>query len=139
MLSIIQLDGKEDTPYIYANPEEGLLEISGRSLPEEPIEFYEPILKWVLEYLESFDKPLSIKFWFEYFNTSSAKQIFLILENLDKFYQKGKKIDLKWYVSASEDPDDSPVIEELVDLIEIPFEVVEVFENGEKRVTPYNN
>ena len=41
---------QEDTPSVILDKEQGLFEIGHRSLPENAIAFYEPILNWLNEY-----------------------------------------------------------------------------------------
>lgn len=87
----------EDTPQVELDLEKGVFTIEGRSLPENAIEFYKPVLSWVEEALEDVtDKDICIELKLEYFNTASSKQIaklFLLLEN----YIDENNINVKWY------------------------------------------
>ena len=40
-------------PTIDFNPDSGVFEIFGRSLPENTIDFYSPVLEWIDEYKSS--------------------------------------------------------------------------------------
>ncbi len=87
MLEKLIIEPTEDTPKIVFDAENKLFQISKRSLPENAIGFYEPLLNWLTQYS---NVPLDLTifdFKLEYFNTASAKQIakiLLILENIGK-------------------------------------------------------
>ena len=40
----ISIEGTPKTPGIKLDPEAGIIEISGRSIPENSIEFYKPVM-----------------------------------------------------------------------------------------------
>ena len=54
----------------------------GRSLPENTVKFFEPVMKWIEEYKKEPLDQTDIDLNFIYFNTSSAK---IILEVLQEF------------------------------------------------------
>ena len=84
-MEFIIINKTEDTPQIEFDFDKGLFSISGRSLPENAIDFYKPLFTWVEESLQSAaGKDIIIEIKLEYFNTASSKQIaklFLLLEN----------------------------------------------------------
>ena len=96
MLEKLIIESTEDTPKVIFDSENKLFQISERSLPENAIGFYEPLLNWLNQYANSpFDLTV-FEFKLEYFNTASAKQIaklLLVLENI------GKKTNvvINWY------------------------------------------
>ncbi len=49
-METIKIQGTEDTPKIILDAGNEILEISGRSLPEDVSSFYEPVLNWLNEY-----------------------------------------------------------------------------------------
>ena len=51
-MEIINLEGTEDTPKIILDKTNKIFEISGRSLPEDSAEFYQPVLDWLGEYAQ---------------------------------------------------------------------------------------
>ncbi|NOQ27906.1 MAG: DUF1987 domain-containing protein [Bacteroidales bacterium] len=71
----------------------GQFSIKGRSLPEDPKKFYEPIFSWA-ENFSSKKVHLDIKL--EYVNTSSSKRIIQLLKIIDS-NRRIKKIDMRWY------------------------------------------
>ena len=85
-MSTLHIDPTNTSPLIDYNKETGILEISGKSLPTNAIEFYEPVFEWANSFFNSADIPtnFSLKFNLDYYNTASSKQIaklFTIMEN----------------------------------------------------------
>jgi hypothetical protein len=74
-MSSILLTGNSKTPEVKFELEPLSMAISGRSIPENSIEFYQPLLSWVDQNLTSPDLSIDISFRLEYFNTSSSKCI----------------------------------------------------------------
>jgi len=75
--------------------------IEGRSIPENPREFYTPLYDWILEKVVASDEIPQLEFAFDYINTASAKWIFLMLRDLTI---AGKKYKVVWrYEKGDED------------------------------------
>lgn len=92
------------TPYINFDPVTGLLEIDGRSIPENVIDFYHPILRWIDEYSKDPRETTEITLKFEYFNTSSSKRIFDIMKKLEKMAaDSGKRVVINWYYEEDDE------------------------------------
>ena len=66
------------TPLVVLKP--GLIHINGKSYPENSVEFYKPITKWIDEYIETDPKETVFSISLEFFNTSSSKCILDILK-----------------------------------------------------------
>jgi hypothetical protein len=114
-MEVINLEATEDTPRVILDKANNIYEISGRSLPEDAAEFYEPILNW----LEALTPEGEVNFTFklEYFNTASSK---LILDVLSKLEEKDG-ITVVWYFHE-EDEDMEEAGEEFADLVELDFD-----------------
>ena len=87
----------EDTPNIDFNAESRVFTISGRSLPENAIEFYAPVLEWADKTLDE-SEPTSFVFEIkiEYFNTSSSKQLAKFFLLIEKYVEK-HTININWF------------------------------------------
>ncbi|MFZ5970770.1 MAG: DUF1987 domain-containing protein [Bacteroidota bacterium] len=116
-MEILNLEGTEDTPKIILNKQNGIFEISGRSLPEDSAEFYRPVLEWIANYGKDPNPTTEFAFKLEYFNTASSKLILDVLSALEDI--KGMKI--LWYFHE-DDEDMEEAGEEFSELVEIPFE-----------------
>lgn len=87
----------EDTPQVDFDLETGVFKLSGRSLPENAIDFYKPVLDWAEEVLsQSFDKEFTFEIQLEYFNTASSKQLAKMLLMIEK-YIDANKIKVRWF------------------------------------------
>lgn len=94
----------ENTPLIDFNPEQNYFELSGKSIPEDSVGFYTPVMDWLQKYADSPNPVTVFSFKLEYFNTSSSKVL------LDIFYilEKIKGIQVDWYFDeADEDMEES--------------------------------
>ncbi len=92
-----------DTPYINFDPENNTFEIAHRSLPEDANGFYEPVLQWLSTFIANPLPKVDFVLFFEYFNTSSAKQIAKILLYLEKLSHTSE-VTIYWkYIKNDED------------------------------------
>ncbi len=117
IMQIIQLEGTEDTPKVLLNKTSGIMEISGRSLPEDAAEFYQPILNWLTEYAGQANPSTEFVIKLEYFNTASSKLILDVLSKLEDI--KGSKVT--WY-HYEDDEDMQEAGVEFSELVDVPFE-----------------
>ena len=116
-MQILNLEGTEDTPKIILDKGNGIFEISGRSLPEDSAEFYQPVLDWIDEYKENTNDSTEFMFKLEYFNTASSKLILDVLSNLEDI----EGVTIIWYFHE-DDEDMEEAGEEFSELVELPFE-----------------
>jgi hypothetical protein len=114
----------EDTPGIRLDATNDIFEISGRSLPEDVVKFYKPILDWLDEYAQSPNENTVFNFKLSYFNTASSKIILDILMKLEGMHDDGKNISIKWHY-PSDDEDMMEAGEEYADIVSVPIEMVE--------------
>lgn len=79
------------------------LELTGNSYPPNAMVFFEPLIHWLEEFVKEKPKEIMVIFRVNYFNTTSSKYIFKMLELLDKYNKSKNKVKLLWYYSESED------------------------------------
>jgi len=96
----------------------------GRSIPENTVEFFKPILSWLNEYKKSPNENTTINMDFVYFNTSTAKLLLDVLLVFDKINNTGKKITVIWHY-MEEDSDIQEAGEEYASMVGVPFEYIE--------------
>jgi hypothetical protein len=70
------------TPRIDLNQLTGELIFSGKSIPENAAKVYEPVFKWVTDYILNARPTTNLKFNLEYFNTASSLWLAKILKVL---------------------------------------------------------
>lgn len=82
---------------------DGRLKISGRSIPEDPTQFYDKLFEWVFYYCQEAIPTTTIDIALEYFNSGSSKAILEILRALVDTAKKGKQISINWYYEEGDD------------------------------------
>jgi hypothetical protein len=122
-METIKIQGTEDTPKVTLDKEKELMEISGRSLPEDVASFYEPILSWLDEYAQSPNKKTVFNFKLVYFNTASSKLLLDILMKLEEIHEAGHDVLIRWHY-PEDDEDMEEAGEEYSDIVDVPFEQV---------------
>ena len=120
----IIISATEDTPGIRFDAASDIFEISGRSLPEDVIKFYKPILDLLDEYAQSPNAHTVFDFKLSYFNTASSKIILDILMKLEGMHDAGKSLSIKWHF-PSDDEDMEEAGKEYAEIVSVPIELVE--------------
>ncbi|MGM0666782.1 MAG: DUF1987 domain-containing protein [Bacteroidota bacterium] len=82
-------------PGMYYDPDNNLLTMEGRSIPENPELVYQPLKEWIEEYFTSSDS-LNIKIVLEYINSGSSKHLLDVLKILRSHYSLGKDLMITW-------------------------------------------
>ena len=92
------------TPYVLLDNEKGEFVFEGRSIPENVIEFFHPIIKWIEEYSQNPQEETKVTFKLEYFNTSSSKRIFDVMKRVENItVQTGMKVTIYWYYEEDDE------------------------------------
>jgi hypothetical protein len=112
-------------PFILTNSLEGNVLISGVSIPENPNQFYLPLLSWVDDYLSNQSNALTVNFELQYFGNTSSKAFFDLFQIIQKHYKVGKKIIINWFYYPYDD-DIKEDGEEYKTFFELPFNIIEV-------------
>ncbi len=113
------------TPLINFDPEEGILEMRGRSSPENAIQFYQRIIEGLDEYAQSGGEQFTANFAFEYFNTSSSKCLFDIFKRLVRIRESDREIQINWFYEEF-DEDMMEAGEDYSDLLDLEFNFIEI-------------
>ncbi|MBN2485857.1 MAG: DUF1987 domain-containing protein [Bacteroidales bacterium] len=122
-METIKIQGTEDTPKVILDKEKEVMEISGRSLPEDVASFYDPILTWLDEYASAPNKKTVFNFKLVYFNTASSKLLLDILMKLEEIHEAGNDVLIRWHY-PEDDEDMEEAGEEYADIVDVPFEQV---------------
>ena len=127
-MSNLLLEGTPKTPTVNFNAEAGVLELKGRSIPENSIEFYKPIFDWVENYRASPKTETQVNVVLEYFNTSSSKCILDFFKKLENLNSGGKtKVVINWHYEE-DDEDMLEAGEDYQAIISVPFKMVSIEE-----------
>jgi len=123
MTEELRSEGTNDKPFIILNKITGVMSFAGRSLPEDAFSFYKPVIEWLSAYAASPAKETQFVFNFEYFNTSSAKQLYKILNIITEMAVKNKA-KIKWHFDEG-DKDMCASGERFSKLCGVPIELVQ--------------
>jgi len=124
----LEISGTAKTPSIMFNSKTGVLEIKGRSIPENAIDFFKPLVDWLDDYSKEAQNLTQANIQLEYFNTSSSKcilDIFKKLENINKL--DDIEVVINWYYEE-DDEDMLEAGEDYQSILKIPFKMIEIEE-----------
>ena len=128
-METLSLQGSPKTPTVEMNAENGVIEVKGRSIPENSIDFYRPVVEWLDAYAESPAKITEVNIQLEYFNTSSSKCILDVFKKLENVFKKNneKGVTINWYYEE-DDEDMLEAGEDYQSILKIPFKMIELEE-----------
>jgi len=121
-MNTINITETEDTPKVILDREKSIFEISGRSLPEDVVLFYKPIIIWFDELKDDPINGMTLTIKLEYFNTASSKLLLDIFLKLESIKDSGTDISVKWNYPES-DSDMKEAGEEYSEIVEVPFDL----------------
>jgi len=123
----IRIEGTAKTPTVDFNRSSGVLVIRGRSIPENSIDFYKPLVEWIDSYAENPNDVTVLNMQLEYFNTSSSKCILDVFKKLEQINKNGQEVQIQWHYEE-EDEDMLEAGEDYDAIIDIDFKMVKVVE-----------
>jgi len=126
MESIVR-EGTQKTPSIEFDAKVGKIEIKGRSIPENSIEFYNPLIAWLEEYSGNAKPTTEVNIQLEYFNTSSSKCILDVFKKLEVVAKAGSDVKVNWFYEE-DDEDMLEAGEDYQSIIKLPFKMIEIEE-----------
>ena len=122
-MDIININGTPKTPSILSDPGQGIIEIKGRSNPENASQFYKPLFDWVSEYVQTpLDKTI-INVQLEHFNTSSSKCLLEVFKKLENIKKANKDVVVNWYYEKN-DEDILEAGENYGTMTSVPFKMI---------------
>lgn len=108
------------TPLVHFDAKSGVMEIKGRSIPDQPDDFWIPVLNWFESYLLNPCKNTVVKIDLEYFNISSSKRILFLLYKLNELVESGNEVHVEWLYRES-DEDMYEVGQDYAYMVKVPF------------------
>jgi len=122
-----KIEGSPKTPSIVFDLQSGVLEIKGRSIPENSIEFYKPLVDALDKYSTGAKPSTTVNVQLEYFNTSSSKCILDVFKKLEGIHKGGSAVIINWHYEE-DDEDMLEAGEDYQAIINVPFKMVMVNE-----------
>jgi len=120
------LEGTNKTPLVNFSLQTGVLELGGKSIPENSFGFYQPLLNWIDEYSQNPQTKTDVKITLEYFNTSSSKCLLDIFRKLSALHQTGKSnVEVFWYYEE-EDEDMMEAGQDYESLVDLKFSIIKL-------------
>jgi hypothetical protein len=125
MINDLIVDKTYSTPKVQLLSKSGALKVEGRSIPENPSVFFEPIIDWLNEYFKNPVPSTVIDFKLDYINSGSSKSLLSILKLLKTYYDRGIRITINWHF---EEDDESirDLGKHYKSLLNMPFNLVEI-------------
>ena len=114
------IEESKTTPRIEFDQSKGIFKIKGKSLPEDVMHFYRPVIDWFQTYLESPNPTTILEIELEYFNTASSKIIFEIIKLLKVPATNGIDVKVNWRHNE-DDEDNLEVGQDYASLVNVPF------------------
>ena len=122
-METLRLEQTDDSPFVMLDKENNRFEISGKSLPEDVVDFYQPVLDWLNSYRSEPNSNTEFSFKLIYFNTASSKLILDILMTFEEMVEEGHNVLIKW-LSHKSDEDMQEAGKEYEEMVDVPFEHV---------------
>jgi len=121
------IEQTDQTPGILIDAKEGIIEITGRSIPEIPLRFYDPVFEQLDEYAANAPQSTTVNFKIDYFDTTSFKCIWGLFEKLEKIKHSGIELEINWYYEK-DDEEMRDIGSDFERQIKIPINLEEVEE-----------
>jgi hypothetical protein len=103
---------------------DGELHIEGRSVPENPIGFFEPIINWVDDFRLQSPKKVNLYVYLEYFNSGTSKLLLKLLKQMERMRYSGTDVNLYWYYNEN-DQDILEAGQDYETIVKLPFRFIE--------------
>lgn len=119
----LYIEGTRKTPRIEFTNLTGELILEGRSIPENVIKVYGPLLEWINDYVKSPNKTTNLHIKLDYFNSASLIWIVKIIMALGNISLEGAILYIHFYFEAENF--NEGITEELTDLIDVLAEKIQ--------------
>ena len=120
-MAALKIEPADDAPLVILNREKEQFEISGKSMPEDVVDFYQPVMDWLVRYKSDPLEKTVFDIKLIYFNTASSKLLLDILLLLQEIQEAGKDVLVRWH-SLESDEDMQEAGEEYAEMVDINFE-----------------
>ncbi|MEO0555263.1 MAG: DUF1987 domain-containing protein [Bacteroidota bacterium] len=118
------LEPTPKTPKLSFDFKNGLFEISGRSIPENSIEFYKSLMTKFEEYILNPAVSTHLIVNLEYFNTSSSKCLIEIFRKMERV-SSNSDVRISWFYEE-EDEDMQESGADFKKIVKVPIELIAV-------------
>ena len=102
------IESEYKTPSVNFDGYSGILDIKGKSLPEETADFYQPIIEWLDIYIKSPAPQTTFNIFLEYCNSFSRKFVVEMINMINSLNNETNSSIINWYYEE----DDEELLEE---------------------------
>jgi len=115
-----------NTPEVILDPK-GIIKITGRLIPENPLDFFITIEEWINEYFNNPAEITIVEICLEYINSAGNKNLLKIIREITHIHLKrnNKKFIINWYYKD----DDEDMFEKGRDFssdLDVPFNFIKI-------------
>ncbi len=123
------INGTPNTPDINFDLENGVLNISGRSIPENSVEFYNPLFSALDTYISNPKNNTTLNIQLEYYNSSSSACLLSVFKKLEKLKKvAGFPVIVNWLYEEN-DEDILAAGKNFEGMVDLPFTMISISEN----------
>ena len=127
-MDTLKIERTQSTPEVIFDADEFSLSIRGACRPENAQLFFTPLLSWLEEFNNQYNRTastlLNVEISLSYFNSASFLYIAELFKNIKKISNAGIKVIVSWYYSE-EDELINEAGHEISDISELPFNFIE--------------
>jgi len=103
IMEALNIPAGRNTPAIKYEPAHAWFRVVGNSVPENASGFYAPVVEWMRTNINDLPNGCAFEFSLPYFNSSSLKALYLLLVEIKKAKDLGKRFSLAWYVEQDDE------------------------------------
>lgn len=126
------IEATANTPTIKFDLKNGELNISGRSIPENSLEFYNPLFEALDKYLAdpTPKNATTLNIQLEYYNSSSSACLLSVFKKLEKFHKSTgtSPITINW-IYEENDEDILAAGKNFEGMVDLPFKMIAISES----------
>ena len=120
----------KNTPEVILDPK-GIIKLTGRLIPENAEDFFNPIEEWINEYFKNPAEITCVEIRLEYINSVGSRFLIDIIHKITHVYLKKnkKKFVINWYYKD----DDEDMLEKGRDFssdLDVPFNFIKISDPG---------
>lgn len=93
-------DTQDGTPLVHLDADRGIFLFEGKSLPENADEFFDPVIEWFKDYINTPNQSTRVVFKMDFFDTASSKKL---LDMLFLLKDITSTLTIEWYYFDDDD------------------------------------
>lgn len=113
-----------NTPSVFFDPESGHFKLEGRSIPENPGEFFDVLIEWLEDYFKETTLKTVFDINLEYVNSGSSKYLLGVFRVFKEAIAANKDVEIRWHYEEDDEAIEG-LGEHYKSAMGIPFNLVE--------------